>query len=172
MGDNGLLYETFNYEICERIKELVKISDIITPNLTEACILSGVKYTKNKTKEEVLEIAKALGKFGPEKIIITGVTIEEDFCNIYYDTINDKMFISKINHIEESYSGTGDLFTSIIIGLLLNNHSLEYSINKSGEFLYNVIKYTFEQKTNPEEGIIFELFLKELILINEKEKEN
>ena len=172
MGDNGLLYETFNYEICERIKELVKISDIITPNLTEACILSGVKYTKNKTKEEVLEIAKALGKFGPEKIIITGVIIDEDFCNIYYDNISDKIFISKINHIEESYSGTGDLFTSIIIGLLLNNHSLEYSINKSGEFLYNVIKYTFEQKTNPEEGIIFELFLKELILINEKEKEN
>lgn len=169
MGDNGSLYDTFTYEICERIKELIKYAHIITPNLTEACILTGINYTKNKTKEEILNIAELLGEIGPEKIIITGVVIENDLCNVYYNSKNKEIFINKIKYINESYSGTGDLFTSIIIGLLLNNHSIEYSITKAGEFLYNVIKYTFDKKTNPKEGIMFELFLKELILINEKE---
>lgn len=169
MGDNGSLYDTFTYEICERMKELIKYAHIITPNLTEACILTGINYTKNKTKEEILNIAELLGEIGPEKIIITGVVIENELCNVYYNSKNKEIFINKIKYINESYSGTGDLFTSIIIGLLLNNHSIEYSITKAGEFLYNVIKYTFDKKTNPKEGIMFELFLKELILINEKE---
>lgn len=169
MGDDGELYKTFDEEICEKIKSLVGLANIITPNLTEACILSGIEYSKEKTKEEILEIAKKLGDLGPDKIIITGVLIENDICNIFYEAKNKEIFINKIKYINQSYSGTGDLFTSIIIGLLLNNHSLEYSITKASEFLYSVIKYTFDKKTNPKEGILFQLFLKELILINERE---
>lgn len=166
MGDNGYLYDIFDDEICERIKRLVKKADIITPNFTEACMLSGIEYSKSKTKEEILEIAKILINNGPKKVIITSAVIDGDMCNVSYD--GDKMFISKVKCIDESYSGTGDLFTSIIVGLLLNNHSLEYAITKASEFLYNVIEYTFNKKTDPKEGILFELFLKELILINER----
>ncbi|WP_291650450.1 pyridoxamine kinase [Clostridium sp.] len=169
MGDNGILYDTFTENMCDKMKELVSIANIVTPNLTEACILTDKEYKKyNTSDEEVKEIAKKIAQMGPEKIIITGIIRESEIYNFAYDKERDEFFIVKSIFNNESYSGTGDIFTSIIIGLLLNNHDLNFAIRNSTNFIYEAIKYTSKFKTNPKEGIMFEVFLKELILINEK----
>lgn len=168
MGDNGLLYDTFTEEMCKKMKRLVSIANIVTPNLTEACILTGEVYHKYGTSnEQVMKIARGIASMGPEKVIITGIIRENKIYNYAYDRNEDKFFVveSEFNH--ESYSGTGDIFTSIIIGLLLNGHDLNYSIKNATNFIYNAINFTSKFNSNPKEGIMFELFLKELILINE-----
>ena len=50
MGDNGILYDTFTENMCNKMKELVSIASIVTPNLTEACILTGEEYKNSKLK--------------------------------------------------------------------------------------------------------------------------
>lgn len=168
MGDNGILYDTFTENMCNKIRELVSIANIVTPNLTEACILTGEKYKKYDTSdEEVKKIAKKIAEMGPKKIIITGIIRQDKIYNFAYDKEKDEFFIVESLFNNESYSGTGDIFTSIIIGLLLNNHDLNFAIKNATNFIYEAIKYTSKFKTNPKEGIMFELFLKELILINE-----
>lgn len=52
MGDNGILYDTFTENMCNKMKELVSIASIVTPNLTEACILTGEEYKKYDTSNE------------------------------------------------------------------------------------------------------------------------
>ena len=46
MGDGGKAYKTYTKELCSRMVELVKVADIITPNLTEAAILLCEEYPK------------------------------------------------------------------------------------------------------------------------------
>ena len=41
MGDNGKPYSTYTPELIRRMKELVDAADVITPNLTETCMLLG-----------------------------------------------------------------------------------------------------------------------------------
>ncbi|WP_411168104.1 pyridoxamine kinase [Clostridium sp. MB05] len=168
MGDNGIIYDTYTENMCNKMKELISIADIATPNLTEACILTGNQYNKyNMSDESILNIAKDISKLGPSKVIITGIIKENSIYNFAYNKSNNEFFIVKSEFNNESYSGTGDIFTSVVIGLLLNNHDFKFSIEKATEFIYNAIQYTTKFKTNPKEGVIFELFLKELILINE-----
>ncbi len=169
MGDNGILYDTFTENMCNKMKKLISIANIVTPNLTEACILTGEYYKKGEIcDEKIKEIAVKISEMGPKKIIITGIIRENKIYNFAYDKEEDEVFVVKQHFNNESYSGTGDIFTSIIIGLLLSGHELNFAIREASNFIYEAIQYTSQFKTNPKEGIMFEAFLKELILINER----
>ncbi|WP_066892680.1 pyridoxamine kinase [Clostridium nigeriense] len=168
MGDNGVVYSTFTKEMCDKMKNLVSIADIVTPNLTEACILINEQYDKyNSNDENILDIAKKISAIGPKKVIITGIIRENKIVNFAYDKIENKFFKVESNFNHKSYSGTGDIFTSIVIGLLLNGHDLKYCVENATKFIYKTIEFTSKFNTDTKEGIMFELFLKELILINE-----
>ena len=167
MGDNGKAYSTFTKEMCNKMKNLVSIADIVTPNLTEACILTEEEYSKNYNDEKILDIAKKISSMGPEKVIIKGIIRENKVVNFAYDNEEKSFFKVESDFNNKSYSGTGDIFTSIVIGLILNGHDLNYSVEKATEFIYKTIEYTSKFNTDTREGIMFELFLKELFLINE-----
>ena len=168
MGDNGIIYDTFNNKMYLKMRELISIADIITPNLTEACLLTEEEYKKYDTTDEKVEyMARKIANMGPKKVIITGIIRGDKIYNFAYDKESDKFFKVSTSYNNESYSGTGDIFTSIIIGFLLNNHDLNFAIENASNYICKVIKYTSKFKTNPKEGIMFERFLKELILLNE-----
>ena len=167
MGDNGRVYSTFTKEMCNKMRSLVSIADIVTPNLTEACILTEEEYTENSNDEKILNIAKRISSMGPDKVIITGIIRENKVVNFAYDNVEKSFFKVESNFNNKSYSGTGDIFTSIVIGLILNGHNLNYSVEKATEFIYKTIEYTSKFNTDTREGIMFELFLRELFLINE-----
>lgn len=164
MGDHGKIYSTYTENMCRKIKDLVKHADIITPNLTEACILTGKKYSDIEvTEENIYKLAKELSDIGPKKVVITGIAKESELWNCAYDKEADKYFIVKIERAEKYYGGTGDIFASIVTGMILKGFTFKESIEKASDFIYKVIKYTSELDTDIKEGVIFEPFLKELI---------
>ena len=74
MGDNGKSYATYTEEMCQEMRRLVTLADIITPNLTEACILTGTGYHEEKWKmKELRKLAMELRRMGPKKVVITGI---------------------------------------------------------------------------------------------------
>lgn len=173
MGDNGVIYDTFTENMCSKMRYLVSIANIVTPNLTEACILTGDVYDKyNTSDEKIIEIAKKISDMGPEKVIITGIIRENKIFNFAYDKKTSEFLKVESDFNNESYSGTGDIFTSIIIGLLLNGNELNYAIKNATDFIFKAIEFTSKFKSDPREGIMFEPCLKELILINEYKQEN
>ena len=66
MGDDGKRYKTYTTKLCEGMKELVAVADIITPNLTEASILLDEEYPISPPGREKAKIlaCKAFGKRG------------------------------------------------------------------------------------------------------------
>ncbi|MGL5312246.1 MAG: pyridoxamine kinase [Peptostreptococcaceae bacterium] len=163
MGDDGVMYPIFSQEMRNKIKDLVKISNLTTPNLTEACFLTNRDYTKkNYSKDELVQIAKDISKLGPDKVVITGIIENNHILNLGYDKDLDEFFFDSIEYNKCSYSGTGDIFTSILCGLLANNYDLKFAVNTATNFIYKTIKYTAQFNTDRNDGVMFEQFLNDL----------
>lgn len=168
MGDNGVIYETYTKNLCNRIKELVSYADIVTPNVTESFILTEQVYDERNLNLRFLEkLAREIANMGPSKVIITGIVIRDKVCNLAYEKDKDEVFIIETDYLKMYYCGTGDIFASVVCGMLVRGFDFEFTIRKASDFIYKTINYTSQFDTDPNEGVMFELFLKELILINE-----
>lgn len=60
MGDYGALYPTYSQELAENVGRLLPYADILTPNLTEACILTGTDYRPDPDENELLTMCQQL----------------------------------------------------------------------------------------------------------------
>jgi len=160
MGDLGEIYVTYTEDMLYRMKDLVKKSDIITPNVTELCILADEKYNRNLTEGELLRLIKKID--GPELIVVTGANVNNAYNNAIYDVKNDVLDIINYEYTRANYPGTGDLFTSLFIGYIFQGETYKEAIRKSSDFISKCIRYSNEIKTNPIEGVCFERFLCEL----------
>lgn len=164
MGDGGVIYPVFNENMCIKIKELVKLSNLTTPNLTEACLLTNRDYPVEEfSKNELIDIAKEVSSLGPSKVVITGIIKGENILNLGYDRDLDRFFFTSVKYNDFSYSGTGDIFTSILCGLLNKGYDLEFSTKEATEFIYKSINYTSNFNTDVNDGVMFEQFLNDLI---------
>jgi pyridoxine kinase len=164
LGDNGVLYPVFDEKMCSEIKNLVKLSHITTPNLTEACILTNKEFRDDFTRDELIEIAIKLSDIGPNMVVITGIIEGDLVTNLSYDKINKKIDFTQVKYNKCSYSGTGDIFTSIITGLLTNGYDLSFCVKVATNFIYDCIDYTKNFNTDQNDGVMFEMFLKNLIM--------
>lgn len=159
MGDNGKLYPTINKDIIEKMKILVKKSDIITPNLTEATYLLEKSYTKDINENKIKKMLLDLSNMGPKIVIITSVpdTIIPDNINVLaYDKENNKFWKVGCKHIPVEFPGTGDAFTSVLIGSLLNGDSLPIALERSVQFISTSIKESYGYNYPRREGILLE----------------
>lgn len=165
LGDDGVLYPIFDKNTCEKMKDLVKLSDLITPNLTEACLLTNVEYKDNFSHEELKSIAKSLCCLGPSKVVITGIIIDDKIYNLSYDKAKDSTYLYGLPYDRRSYSGTGDILVSIITGLITNNYDLEFAVKTASDFIYKSVSYTTNFERDRNQGVMFEMFLNDLTSI-------
>ena len=125
MGDNGSLYSIFDAQYVENMKQAVKGADCISPNLTEACLLAGVDYREllsHKGEPTFLAICgKTFENFltttGAKSAVITGVECGSYVGNIVLDGGAVRYVTNE--RVPVNYSGTGDVFSSVLLGELL-----------------------------------------------------
>jgi len=166
MGDNGKLYSVFSAEIITCMQELVKSAHVITPNLTEAAFLLDEKTEQKLNREGVIKWLYRLSEMGPQTVIITSVPDYDDeskTCTFAYDKFNNEYWKMSCSYLPGRFPGTGDAFTSIITGALLQNSSLPAAIEKSVRFVYNAIEFSLDYIFDRRQGIYFEPLLPELL---------
>lgn len=170
MGDDGVLYSTYNDELCRRMRELCSVADIITPNLTEACFLSDTEYTDTSSMSDAEAFAFAdslrerLAGLTKGKIIITGIPHRDNMFGTYGHTEIESEIGSmySVRRISKSYPGTGDLFACVLLGALLNGDDESSAIRFASEYICRVMEYTSQFDTPEREGVAFEHFMAEL----------
>ena len=65
MGDHGEAYATYTEAMCRKMRELAEMADILTPNLTEACILTDRPYKKEGwSRKEIEELTRRTSCYG------------------------------------------------------------------------------------------------------------
>ncbi|MBU3182067.1 pyridoxamine kinase [Clostridium psychrophilum] len=162
MGDYGKLYSTYTQEMCDQMKKLIKYADVMTPNLTEACRLLDIPYPERELNPEQLEnIAKELCTKGPDKIVITGLQHNGNIRNFIYETGKSYTIIES-KKIGEDRSGTGDVFSSIVVANIVKGVDIVTAVKKATEFISKAIDYTVKIGTPVCDGICFEEYLTEL----------
>lgn len=161
MGDHGKPYHTYTEDMCRRMKELVKYADIITPNLTEACILTDTPYKEQVKTSEIMELAKKLSDLGPSKIVITGIPQKSYICNFCYEEGKEPVFV-KTHKVGQSRSGTGDIFAAIITADAVNGIPFYDSVKKASLFIKKCILSSIELDIPLTDGVCFEEVLDKL----------
>lgn len=161
MGDNGKLYATYAPELAKKLSSLLPLADVITPNLTEACVLADFDYRDDMDNGLILKLCEKLSARGPKKIVITGLERNGNLENFVYQ-IDSEPAIIRAPKIGPCRAGTGDVFSSIVIGALVNGNDFYSSIEQASQFIVKAMKRTQEMDIPPTDGICFEELLKEL----------
>ncbi len=161
MGDNGKVYRTYTKELCNRMKELVRHADVITPNLTEMAILLGEDYTTTPmTAQQCKTKLLRLSELGPKTVVITGVHLADmTVNNVGYDSQTHSFWRMQCRLMPQNYPGTGDIFASILVGAMVNGDSLPLAMEQATRFLEIAIKATYSYGTDPRHGVSFEPML-------------
>lgn len=164
MADHGKPYKTCTPELCSRMKELVAVADIITPNVTEAAILLGENPMQaDVTIQQVKSYLVRLSELGPKIVVITSVFSDGKTYNVGYDREHSKFWRIPYNMINANYPGTGDVFASVLTGSILRGDSLPIAMNRATAFLERAIKTTYSYSTDNRDGIMLESCLDFLI---------
>ena len=159
MGDNGRLYSVYTKEMCEAMKELVSYAHILTPNLTEACILADIPYHSGDwTDKELHELLRHLKKYPAEQIVVSGISSEDFLVNLIYDKAHGTT-IQKQKKAGKERSGTGDVFAAIIASNAVHGRPFEESVTMAGQFVREAIIFTEENKIPSTDGVYFEPLL-------------
>lgn len=159
MGDYGKLYSTYTEALCEEMKELVKMADITTPNLTEACNLTGTPYKHvGWRKKELLVMAEKIAALGPSKVVITGILQGGFIANYIYEKGAEPKMI-RTHKVGTERSGTGDVFASIIAADGVNGVPFGKSVRKASGFVKNCILKSIELEIPKTDGVCFEEIL-------------
>ena len=159
MGDNGSLYPVFGTDYVQSMKQIVKYADVITPNLTEACLLVDISYNDVLSRQGEPTFLATVGKIfqdflaktGAKSAVITGVPCGELIGNIVL-TKDGLRFVTNAR-TDINYSGTGDLFSSVVMGQMLNSCNLLQATQLSAIFVGNCAKQT--QRTDRRFGVDF-----------------
>lgn len=165
LGDHGMRYPIFDEEMCSRVRELAFDADVITPNLTEACLLAGEPAEAAQdmqSRAELIQLASYLASQGPGTVVITGIRDEDQVANLAYIKEDSRCFWESSRRIGYSYSGTGDVLASILCGGLVHGLPLGEVLRTACRFLETALEETAESGSDPREGIIFEPFLGQL----------
>ena len=163
MADSGTLYAGFDSSFAGKMKELCKKADVITPNVTEACILTDTEYSENISSELTESLIEKLSVISKKFVILTGVSDKpgKTGCCVFDKSSGVKRFFST-DSCEGTYYGTGDIFTSVLTALMTRGCNVFESAERAVDFTYKAVYETFKEGTDTRLGIAFEKFLADL----------
>lgn len=170
MADNGKYYANLGEKMAECFRRLIRKADIITPNVTEACFLTGAKYTAGAhSLDYYVELIDALSEFGPNFVAVTGACTEEGKVGIVARDNTSGKLCTVMNETHDGmFHGSGDVFASAFSALLTRGAPLEDALTAAERFVAAAIERTAARNTPRHYGLDFEGALPEFIKICEK----
>ncbi len=167
LGDNELSdVETVYYDrmsdLLVSMQKFVGLADVITPNLTEACLLLGEEFPKDYLSEaELVEMMKRLSDLGPRGIAVTSVMTDKNhMCVGVYDKETNEAKLLDCGYINRPFHGTGDIFAAVMTGALVRGRSVLDAAQLAVDFVKAAIAETMKYPDiKIEYGVVFEKIL-------------
>ena len=167
MGDHGRAYSSITETHVQKMKELLPLADIITPNITEACLLTGTPWKNGEwTMQELSGLCERLASLCLKdsvsaSIVITGIRQGDFLVNFLWD---DGVYTTVASPIAgASRPGTGDIFASILAADAVRGETLLSSVQKAANFVGLCIAGSEKAGTPVQEGVVFEKYLAALL---------
>ena len=168
MGDDGALYQTFSPSLVAGMKRLCRHAHLITPNYTEACLLTDTPYrpTEEMTETERDTLCRALceklWQICPHRVVITGIFTPNAVRTVTFD--GEIYSVCDRPRLTARYPGTGDIFAATLLGYLLRETPFSEAVKRACAFVSHTIAYTLSAPETPRrEGVLLEGCLGALI---------
>lgn len=165
LGDNGKLYGPFDQKMVTEMKSLIQKANVITPNLTEMFLLLGEPFHTDVGEDEMKERMLKLADAGPGIVVVTSVpdkASDKKFSVIAYNSNDSRFWKVPIDYIPADFPGTGDCFTSVLIGSLMQGDSLPIALDRAVHFISYGVRATYGYNYDPNQGILLERVLNRL----------
>lgn len=157
MADNGSYYSNMGDEMCAAFRHLIRRADVITPNITEAALLTGMDYTPDGHDKAFLSrMFELLAALGPRMIVITGVRVGEMIGNVSFQTETGATFQALRPMHEGLFYGTGDIFASSLAALLVRGAPLRTALETATLLTDDSIARSLRHDTPRRFGVDFE----------------
>lgn len=128
MGDYGQLYGGADEHTIHTMRQMLEVSHLCFPNYTEACLLAGVPYQyEGITKDQARELINKLRRIGALSVLITSCIVEGQHAVVGYNHFSAQYFLLEYDEIPVQFPGTGDIFSSIVIGRLQHDDTLQHA---------------------------------------------
>ncbi|QWT17623.1 pyridoxamine kinase [Collinsella sp. zg1085] len=161
MGDAGQMYPTYTEDMCKAMRDLVDGAHVLTPNLTEASILTGISYEGQDISVERVQVyANALLEMGAQSVVIKGI-VHEGKALIYNYLAARDTDAGALQEVESELlpymlHGTGDLFASGLTAALFAGKDLRESVVFAGDLVRDAMQLTRHQPDFELRGVSFE----------------
>lgn len=156
MADNGKLYAAFNDSFPAEMAKVCAKADIILPNITEACLLTGMPYRTEYGPDYIRSLMEKLLELGCKTAVLTGVSYQPDQLGVAYLDRNGKEFSYFTRRCPQSFHGTGDLYSSTVLGGLMRGMDLGDALALAADFVVICIEANAASKSARWYGVEFE----------------
>ena len=161
MADNGKLYAGFDDAFAKTMGELCSAADIILPNITEACLVTGSEYQEEYGRQYILGLEKKLAAMGPKTVVLTGVSYAPDRTGVaVYENGIEHYYEHR--RLSKNCHGTGDVFASAFTGAMMRGRSAYEAAKIAADFVVVCMENTIDDADHWY-GVKFEPMLPELI---------
>ena len=161
MADNGKLYYGFDEEFAQEMAKLCASADIVLPNITEACFMTGMEYKSEYDESYIASLLSALEAKGMKNVVLTGVGYDAETTGVIVKT-GETVKYYRHRRVPGGCHGTGDVFASAFTGALLNGFGEFDSARIAADFTLSCIEKTLGDDSH-KYGVKFELAIPELI---------
>jgi pyridoxine kinase len=148
MADHGKLYPAFGPEFPAEMAKVAARADVVIPNITEACLLTGVEYREEYDEAYIRDLLQRLVALGAKRAVLTGVSFEEGKLGVMsYDSVTGEYFTYFNEKMPASFHGTGDIFSSVVMGGLMRGLSMEDALKLAVDYTLECIRVTNKDET-------------------------
>lgn len=162
MGDNGALYAGFSDAFPQAMRALCGRADVLTPNVTEACLLTGTAYSPLQDAAQTRRLLERLLELGCRAAVLTGLRVDGDMAVAALQRDGTETLV-RTSYIPEVFHGTGDLFASTCAGALVQGAPLERAVRLAADYVALTLRRTMQASDRRWYGVNFQETLPELM---------
>ncbi len=163
MGDGGKPYPTYTPELCAAMGDLVDGAHLLTPNLTEASILTGIEFEgQNVSDAYVQRMMDALLERGAKCVVLKGIARNDGLVRNYIAGEDVELAEVSGELLPYMLHGTGDLYASALLASLMAGQSLLEAVEFASTLVRDAMRLTAQQPDYEVRGVSFETVLGEV----------
>ena len=126
MGDEGRLYSIYDHAYVQQMRRLCRGADVITPNLTEACLLADMPYLGPQYDAVFMQtLIERLHTLDVRRVLVTGVLFDQQTIGAIGHEEGGELFTARSTYVDRHFHGTGDVFAGALVSFL--SHGLPFA---------------------------------------------
>lgn len=136
MGDHGKLYRGLDEDHVAAMAEVCMCADILLPNVTEAALLAELPYREETDGAYLRALTAALLQcYHGQAVLITGVSSHPEKVGFCGADRAEGMFSYQTGAVPRQFHGTGDLFSAVFTGAVMQGLDIYEAGVKAAEFV-------------------------------------